>query len=232
MLNLADPEAGGSLGLELGTHVRIFGREYICGDSPCSSDWGVMRDMANGEMIAASFGRPVPSANTLANYGETPESWIAPLSFEWNEYDLCEPFDSGCGNNTFFQRAAVQFSAGQEIGRVLDRRTGWGPLGYHVGARRWESGDADCQFALWWYADMYVRRTGCEGDCPEPTFANSCEPELPLAEIGFANFHFYDPPNGGDTHFNYDMQCLVLDIVVESESQERVFLDCVPPFEP
>ena len=187
-----------------------------------------MRDMATGELIVATFGRPVPSEQTLANFGETPESWLAPLSFEWHEYDLCDPVDAGCGNGTVLQRAAVQFTDGEDLSRVLDRRTGWAPLGYHVGARRWESGDADCQFALWWYAAMYVHRTDCEGDCPAPTVALDCEPGMALDQIGFTSFGFSDPPNEGDSSFNFDMECLVLEVEVQGENRERVNLDCVP----
>ncbi|PRP93678.1 hypothetical protein [Enhygromyxa salina] len=217
------------MGLALGDHVRIFGHDFICEDSPCPKDYGVMRDMATGELVVATFGHPIPGASTLSSHGETPESWLAPLTFDWNEYDLCDPVDAGCGNDTVLQRAAVQFEDGDDFGRVLDRRTGWAPLGYHVGVRNWESGDADCQFELWYYAAMYVHRTNCDGDCPAPTIAQQCEAQLPLNQIGYVSISFSNPPNEGETSFSYDLECLVLDVVVDSASQARVKLDCVPP---
>jgi hypothetical protein len=200
----------------VGTKLRIFGHEYPCFDSPCAMSWAVIRDFATGELISAYFGKPYPSAQVLSNYGETPESWLAPLTVDAGDHGNCEPYDSGCGDGTVLQRGAVDFTASEQTARILDGTSGWAPAGYYANVSDWTLGDASCQYALW-SGRANVIRASCEGDCPGPDFAEGCGPTVePHDGFSIKYLGLIDYAEG-----SFDGVCQVVSLV-----DQQVSLDC------
>ena len=208
-----------------GASLRVFGYEYGCNDSPCSTSWAVVRGLNNGRLIAAYFGKPIPSAASLSGYGETPESWLWPLTVDPGDHGNCQPYDSGCGDGTVLQRGAVDFVGPGETARILDGTHDWAPLGYHANVEDWTLGDASCQYALW-SGRANVIRADCDGDCPAPGFAEGCGPTAGPYDSFWVSLPFsdeYGEPNG-----SFDAICRVVEVL-----DQKVSLDCAytdPPY--
>lgn len=214
-----------SLGLAVGDVVRVFGHDYVCWED-CWDSWVVVRDLADGDLVAATFGRPYPSAEVVVGFGETPQSLTAPLLVSSDGFDLCAPYDAGCDNGTYKQRGALEFGDGEALGRVLDHGVGWAPRGYHVDVPNWIIGTADCQVAL--YAGrVYIHRGGCGEDCPDPDFVSTCAAETSETFDGFV-FTVLDYVQGPDeSSDDYDAQCLVLASEPSEANTLSIPLDCV-----
>ncbi|MFV8754121.1 hypothetical protein ACNOYE_26545 [Nannocystaceae bacterium ST9] len=228
ILHAQTPSGGSpSLGLAPGDPLRVFGVDHYCWDD-CWDDWFVVRDLANAELVAAGFGHPFPTDELLLEFGETPQSWTAPLTIDSGDFGLCPPYDSGCGTNTFKQRGALELDDGEAVARVLDHGVGWAPRGYHVDLPRWLLGDADCQFMLW-AGRAYVHRSDCGEDCPTPHFADTCEPnvEIPPEAADFVEFSVIGFVHERERSDGYDALCVVLSVEPDGPSAANVMLDCV-----
>lgn len=214
MQNIDFPDAM----FRVGKKVRLFGREYPCNDSPCATSWAVVRDLRSGKLTTAHFGKPTPDAQTLSNYGETPETWLWPLTIDPGDHGNCQPYDSGCGDDTVLQRGAIDYiGPGGEHARVLDGTSGWAPAGYYSNVIDWTLGDASCQYALW-SGRANVIRTDCDGACPAPDFAEGCGPTAGPHDDFWISFFGEEGDPGG----SFDGICRVLAVV-----GQKVSLDCI-----
>lgn len=210
-----------SLGLAAGDVVRVFGHEFGCSDA---GPWFVVRDMADGQLVAATFKSWYPSEEWFAEFGETRQTATAPLMILVDDFGLCSPYDAGCDNATYDQRGAFELNDGETVARVLDHGVGWAPRGYHVDVPYWEIGTSDCG-GDGTTGQVYIHRSDCGEACPAPDFATSCEPETIEASDAFS-FHVFDYDDEciGD---DFDAQCVVLPAEPADPNQPSIPLDCV-----
>jgi hypothetical protein len=199
------------------SQLRIFGWKYTCGSDSCpSTDLVIVRELVSGELLAALFGR-VPSDETLAEFGETSATFLAPLAFDHGDYGLCEPYDAGCGDGSVWQRGAIELEHEQGVARLLAQSTGWAAAGYHVDVSTWLLGNGSCQL-LPAEGDVFIHRA-CDDDCPAPTLVASCEAPQDYETIDRARVGFLDV--GDDVQGSFDASCEVLSV-----GADTLGLDC------
>ena len=207
-----------------GARLHVSGTEWDCGDSPCSTDSVFMRTLDTNELVAASFGNPVPNEAT------TPNSALAPLYIESEDQMLCAPSDAGCQDNTVNQRRSIDVlsSQSQNFARLLDGSNGWAPGGYHVSVDDWMYSNASCQLSLRDGLVTIIRAciADHEEECPDADVADSCE-----ARTGpYDYIDAYLLSDEGDVYGDYDAQCEVLSTSsqqLNGRTRTSVYLDCL-----
>ena len=212
--------------LQPGDRLRVAGREVICEDSPCATDSVFVRTLNSNKLIGASFGDPIPTG------ASSPNSLLAPLYVAAEDQGLCAPYDSGCEDDTVYQRQSLDVISTDDehegFARVLDGGNGWAPGGFHVSVNNWLFGNASCQLSLQ-RGSVTILRDACDADdeCPEPDVVDSCESRMGPYDFLDA-FLLADEAELYDT---YDGECEVLSFSKQALNNNReridVDLDCV-----